>query len=268
MSIITGRDAFVNGIPCTQSWSVNRDAAVTRYAASCVGRGTGVTRGVKNVTGQMTGVGANPLITPGVDFTFKGVIDNSFGAAKVLDGTIRINSLNIAFPKESGGLITWTAGFGAQGDLTEGTTGAADATYVLHEGATQITNAILDTDDYSIPGFRQASLTITAPEKPYVINGVIHRLSGNLEADISIDVYDDDYINARFEPNVVDGLYLYADSTTFWFIQWVRFTGISNMLMNRGTQDIIGYTINGMWTATNAGALGSIIRPSTVALFP
>jgi hypothetical protein len=269
MSIITGRDGYVNGVGCTTSWMVNRSAAISRYAASCSGYGTNVNRGNLNVTGSMSGIGGNPLVTPGTTVAFKGVIDNTFGSNKVLDGSIYIQSLSLQMPKESGGNLTWTANFGVQGDLTEGTTGAADSTYILHEGASQITDAVLydGGTPYTIPGFRQANFTINAPEKTYIINGLTHRLAGNLEADISIDVYDDDYNNAKFAPNVVDKLSLYVDASTFWLFEWIRFGDVSNFTVDRAGQAVVSYTINGMWTAANGGVEGSIVRPGGAFLF-
>lgn len=269
MAIITGKDGYVNGVPCTTSWAVNRNASIGRYAASCAGYGTAVNRGVKNVTGVMTGIGGNPPVVPGTNMTFKGVIDNTFGLNKVLDGSVYIQSLAIQMPKEAGGNLTWAANFGVQGDLTEGTTGAADATYVLHEGAVQITDAVLYNGGtpYTIPGFRSANFTINAPEKTYVINGLTHRLPGNLEADISISVYDDDYINSKFEPNAIDKVSLYIDASTFWLFEWVRFGDINNFMVDRATQAIIGYDINGMWTAVSGGVEGSIVKPGGAFLF-
>ncbi len=124
MSIIRARDGYVNGIPCVQNWATSKTATVQAYVASCTDRGTGITKGIINETGSISGIGGNPPITPGVEFTFKGVIDNTFGAAKVLDGTVLPTSLSITIDKETCGPITWTANFGVQGQLVEGSVGA------------------------------------------------------------------------------------------------------------------------------------------------
>jgi hypothetical protein len=269
MSITRGRDGYVNGIPCITSWMVSKSAAVTPYQASCTGRGTGITRGVINEIGTISGIGGNPPITPGTEFTFKGVIDNSVGFVKVLDGTVLPTSLTINIPKETGGNINWTAAFGVQGQLVEGAVGAADTSFVLHEGASLAADPVLDNagDPYTIPGFRDCSFTIDCPEATYVISNAMYRKPGNLSANVTFNIYNDDYIDAKFAPNVVDKVKIYIDATTFWLFEWLRFTDIGNFTIDRATQAIIGHSIGAQWTAVNAATEGSIVRPGGAFLF-
>lgn len=272
MSIVTGRDAYVNGVACTESWQVNREGSNERYAASCTSRGTGVSNGNINESGSINGLGGEPpaMVMPGTESTFKGVADNTSGSAKVLDGTVLFTSLQITCPFEAGGLIRWTANFGVQGTLTPGSVGAADATYVEHLGAADVlAPTLLDGGaNYAIPGFRQWTLNINTPEKTFVQDAKTYRRAGNFEADVTIDVYNEQLRNAKYDINVIDKLKLYISPTTFWHLGWVKFTGAGPVTYDRGTQAIIGYTINGMWSAVHTGALGHITKPSGGALFP
>lgn len=268
--IIIGRDGYVNGIPCIQSWALNRASTVGRYSASCTDRGTAAHNGNINESGVITGIGGNPAITPGVDFTFKGVTDNTPGAARVYDGTILPTSLDIDCPTEDGTPITWSANFGVQSELTPGAVGAADATFAEHLGATAALPPELSTDGsawYAIPGFRSWHISLTTPEKTRVSNAKTVRKAGNLEGEITINIYEDEIRNVNFDINTVKQVRLYVDATTYWLFKWIKFSDISGMTVNRGTQDWVAPTLRGIWSDVKGTVLGSIKRPDGTFLF-
>lgn len=265
----TGKYGYVNGIPCVQTWGYNRTAEQEVYSASCTDFGTGVTSGVINESGIITGVGGNPPIVPGQELAFKGVADNTPGSAEAYDGTILILGLTIGASKETGSNITWSAPFGVQGQLTPGVVGAADATFALSEGAAAIADAqLFDAGaNYVIPGFRAWEFTVNCPEKLFTINGLRHRRAGNMQATIGIDVFNSELRNVKYAANAIDKVKLFIDATNFWLFEWVRFSEQTGYTVNRGTQDLIGYRINGNWTAVSAGALGHITKPTGGHLF-
>jgi hypothetical protein len=267
--VISGRDAYVNGVPCTQSWGFNRTGSPTRYAASCTGSGTGVTKGNINEAGTMAGIGGNPPVTPGQTVAFRGIADNTVGDAVAYAGNILITSLEIDCDKQAGTPINWTANFGVQGELTPDTVGAADTTWAEHLGASVVADAqVYNGAAYvAFDLFRHWHLAIRAPEKTYVQNGLTYRKPGNLEADVSIDVFNRSLRNAIYDPNVIEKVRLYIDATTFWLVEWVRFTELTGIIFNRGTQDIVGYTINGQWSAVKGTAAGHIDRPDLTHLW-
>jgi hypothetical protein len=269
MAVKTGKHGYVNGIPCVSSWGYNRVADIQPYMASCTDGGTGQTRGIINETGIITGLGGNPPITPGVEFTFKGVADNTPGGIEAYNGTIMPLSLSITADKENGGNLSWSCNFGVQGELTPDLiVGAADANYILHEGAAIIADAKMwDAGaDYAIPGFRGWKLEISCAEKLFTINGVRHRKAGNLEATVGIDVYNSLVINPKYAVNLVDKVKLFVDATLFWNIEWVRIKEITGYNVDRASQALQAYTINADWTAVNT-TLGHITRPGGVHLF-
>jgi len=271
---VTGRDAAVNGVNCIQSWGYNRVSSSNKYRASCTNGGTGVTKGNINETGVMAGVGTNPNITPGEDFAFVGISDATTGSEKSYSGTIRILTLQINNPKEQGTEQTWSATFGVQGELTEGTAAVVlDPSTALnvHDGASVAAKPqVFDggptwTD---IDGFKSWTLTISVPETTYVEGLLTHRRTGDLEASIAIDVNSNSLRNALYDTNVIDQLRLYVDATTFWLMEWIRFTGLNNFIVDRNANQLQGYTINGEWSVVNdANALGHITRPDGTHLF-
>lgn len=264
----TGKWGYVNGIPCVSTWGYATVAELEQYAASCTDFGHGQTVGVVNESGVITGIGGNPPITPGVPFVFKGISDNTPGAAEAYDGTIMPLSLNITANKENGGNLSWSVNFGVQGRLVPGSVGAADANFTLQTGAAIVADALINgAPDYPIPGFRAWELNVSCAEKLYTVNGERHRLAGNLECTVGIDVFNSELRNVKYDPNVVAAVQLFVDATTFWKVEWLRFRENTGYTVDRATQAIQGYRINGAWTAVNAAALGHITRPGGAHLF-
>jgi hypothetical protein len=128
MPVYSGKDSYVNGVPCTQGWQANPAVTAQRYSASCVAGATNTPAGITNWTGQISGVGAQPPLFPdGLPFTFLGVINNTSGSLKSLNGTVLFEQLTIDFNRETYAPISWVATFGAQGAMTEAASGAADS---------------------------------------------------------------------------------------------------------------------------------------------
>lgn len=271
--IRTGKDAYVNGISCVSSWSLNRVASVTRYSASCTGKGTGATNGNINVTGTITGIGGDPGIVWGSDVIgAKFVIDGSASGKLSLSGNIRFNELTINIPKEAGTEINWSANFGVQGDVTEDTAVAyTDSTLVEHLGAAVAADSQWSdagTSSFAdIDGFRGARLTIRKPEKTYVVDGVTLRDSGNFEADLAIDVFSDDLLPAK-DLNAIGKMKVYINQTEFWEVWYAKIAELTNFQMNRATQDLVGYTINYMWSNVygTGNPVGKLVRPNLTDL--
>jgi hypothetical protein len=221
---------------------------------------------------MLAGIGGSPPVTiiPGTAIAFKGIADNAPGNIEAYNGTIMPLSLTMSASKESGGNITWSVPFGVMGELTyDAAVGAADSSYTLHSGSAAIADAAIIggvPDPYPIPGFRSWTFTISASEKLYTVNGFRHRVTGNLTATISIDVFNSTLRNVKYDPNVLGKVKLFIDATTGWVFEWVKFRELTNYIINRETQEIIGYTINGSWTSVNS-TLGHITRPSGTHLF-
>lgn len=272
MSVISGRKVSINNIPALSRFQINRTASTVKYAASSTGFGTGVTKGNINVAGSMSGVGGNlaAALTPGTELAFVGIADQ--GPNLSYGGTILISSLSINVDIEAGGLITWACNFGFQGDVTVGTAAAvAETDFGVHDGSSDGSVIIEATpSNFIIPNVRKYTININAPEKTYVENRLTLRKPGNLEADVSIDVYSDTLRNVNYDPNVLAPVRFHIGLLTYWRMEWIRFKETSNFVLDRSTQALLGYTINGDWSSLGpAGsvALGHITRPDTTHLF-
>lgn len=273
MSVISGSKCSVDGVTMLQRWQVGRVAATSKYAASNTGAGTGATKGPINVSGSLAGIGGAGIaaVTPGAELAFVGVTNQ--GPDLTYGGTILITSLSINVDIEGGGPITWAANFGVQGDVTPGAAVAvADNQPVVHDGASDSIGVQVEAtpSNHTIANVRNWSLNINAPEKTYVQGGLMYRKPGNLEGDVSIAVYNDTLFNVNYNPNVLAAVRLFIDATTYWRMEWLRFKEQSNFVNDRGTQALVGYTINADWSCAGpigSGALGHITRPNGTHVF-
>lgn len=265
MGIYSGRDAYVDGISCVQSWQVQVADAIQRYAASCVPGGTNAPAGVLDWTGQIAGVGAQPPIFPtGEPISFQGVIRNS-SPLRSLTGSILIEQLTIDINAEDGSPIRWTATFGAIGALAEAASGAVDS--VIAE-APPGTNLAIEIDGNPVTSaLRTAQLVFRRPSATYVDGGVTARVGGNLEADLNFSVYEDSLEVAAFAPNSLSPVDVYVTPTTFWSFKNIRFAGKSNFTVDRVSHAVLGYQVNGLWNAAQDDDLGHIIGPDETVYF-
>ena len=266
MAIYSGKDAYVNNVPCTQNWSANPGVAHQRYSSSCVPGGTNAPPGVINWTGQMAGVGAQPPVFPtGVDLAFQGVMNNTVGSLRSLTGTILIEQLTIDINKEAYAPISWVATFGGQGALAQAASGAADATVSEAPNgkdlAIKIATVAITSD------LRTAQLVFRRPHTTYVLGGVTYRVAGNLECDINFAVHESSLEIAAFAPNALSLLEVFVTASTAWKMQKIRFGPKSGFVVDRVSHAIQGYTVNGMWNGAETGALGYILGPDATAYY-
>lgn len=259
--IQTGKKGSVNGIGCLQTWQLSDAVANKRYAATCTDGGTAVTKGNRNFTGTITGLGSPPAaVFPGTESVLALIVDDGPNS---IDGTALFNGLSINIAKEADDPVNWSATFGFQGIPTKGTTAiVADTFDGRYDGAGQALNPIFSAAT-ELAAMRSATLNFNAPEKIYFDDGAAYREPGNLEGDVSIDVYDDNPFLPAIAPNTIDTLKVYVNATQFWELDWVMLTGFSNFLVDRESQALIGYTLSGMWSSRKVAAagLGHIILP-------
>lgn len=268
MTVISGKDGYVDGVPCTTSWSVSHTAGIQRYAASCTQGGTGVVEGNESWTGNMAGLGPNPPVKPGDSFTFLGVIDDTTGSEVDLNGTVLIENVAISIPVAGGGPITWTASFSAQGLMTAGSVGGADATSKLAVTAADCGVTVVST---AISAIQNITLNFAAPSSKYVLSGASHGVRGNFSAGISFSVLDSNIFVSAYQPNVRAIVKVTMADATYWLLDEIVFGALSNFMVDVKTRSIVGYTVNGFWSATSdltTSDLGEIISPDETVWFP
>lgn len=272
MSVISGKWAYVNGVPCTASWQASEVADVKTYAASCTGGGMAAIEGNVNWTGTINGIGPEPPagLRPGLDFVFKGVIDNTVADAITLDGTIRTSQLTVTIPVASSDVIRWAVTFGAQGLLTKTTVGAADGTTPIPAKGGKYGKVRIDPDgvDFLVPDVQAITITLNAPMLDYVSNGAMYRKSGPLEASISFDVLNRDPAVANYDVNTYEVVDIYVSATQFWRFADILWKEKTNINVDAAGA-LVGYSVNGIWSALlGVGADPGYIKcPNNTYLF-
>lgn len=260
MPVYSGKDAYVNGVPCVQSWNANPAVTAQRYSASCVAGATNTPAGITNWTGQIAGVGAQPPLFPdGVPMTFLGVINNTSGSLKSLNGSILIEQLTIDINKETYAPISWVATFGAQGALTEASTGAADSVVSDAPNGKDLIIEIAGTP--LTQKLRTAQLVFRRPMTTYPDAGLTYREAGNLECDVNFSVYESSLEVAAYAPNALSLLDIFVDATDFWSLSKMRFLGKTGINFDRVGNNITGYTVNAQWNAVDGTTPGFILGP-------
>lgn len=275
----TGKYAYVDGIPCTQGWSVSESSSVTRYQASCVPGASGATEGNTDFTGSMKGLGYSPPLPTGENFDFLGVVSGKPGEFLSLEGTILITDVTLNIPVAAGTPINWTANFGVQGELTRSTANPPEdpsrtAAPSGKNGSLRI-ESVLDSNTFTaVERPQNITLTFRRPASTSVYNGTTEREGGNLEVDITCAVHNDDLlpVSDLTAINQTNRARVYVSASAYYLFDsfiWRQKTNF-NVDRSQNPPPIIGYTINGMWTALRAdqGHLGKILLPDTTEFYP
>lgn len=271
----SGKWAYVDGVNCTQSWTIGRKANVQRYKASCVPGGSATTDGNIDVTGSMTGVGYLPPFPTEDEIDFVGVASAKTGEVVNYEGSIMINQTTINIPVAQGGPITWSDNFGVNGDIVKATSPALlDPTRELAPSAKHGKVTIEGTPDSGtfteVDGIQSITLTFARPATTSIVDGLTYRETGNLEADISFEVHNDDLEVALYALNAVKRVRVYVTPTLFFLYDAIQFGDLSNFKVDRSSDSMIGYTVSGMWTAIrdqDPAALGEILLPGGAVLY-
>lgn len=262
LNIYSGKDAYINDVPCLINWQVTPAVTAERWSASCTPGATNVGLGIQNWAGQASGKGAFPVLLPdGTDVTFQGVVNNDAGEGALLslNGTIKVEQLTIDINRETNAAVAWQATFGFQGIPTEAASGAADDTFAdmtypnafdILVGGSTIASASLK--------IRTGQIVLRRPASTYIIDGATFRKASNLEADLSFSVFNSSLKVAAIAPNVLDEVIFSLTATQRWRFNKVRILGKSNYQVDRGSSAIIGYTVNAQWNSADDGEQGAI----------
>lgn len=271
MSTISGALGAVNGVHTVQNWSIDSEADLQSYVASNTKGGTGRMNGNKRWRGTYKALGHTPVQLPGAAITFTGTIDNVKGAT----GAAIVEQCEITINIESGEIINYTTTFGSDGALSLGNAAATD-TVVPNPPSSIGCKVELGTVAASpvfteLADVRTITITLTSAPSTYVSSGtagIERRYKGPYDVQLSIAVYCDDFSTVPQE-NTINQVRCYVDGTTYWDFKWIRWSGISGMLVDPSTHAVIGCTVNGAMNGyTNVAATptaGYVKAPSTTA---
>ena len=264
-SVIGGRLARVNDHSTVREWSVSISSELVPLIASNTIHAPIRLTGNSDWTGSFSAYG-EPLaaIFPGQTFTFEGAFDSPIGAGNATLGAYTgangaiVDSLEITFDIASGGAISYVVNFSAAGALTLGDvsalTIAADGSnpsmfpntgskFMWEEAVTTIA-----------PGFETLcdittmTLTFTADNPTYVGScdaGVTKRVAGNIDCNASISFLADNFLDSTIpQVNSILRAKFYQDASTFYAVNFMRVSGLSDITANRETGAPIGATLN------------------------
>ena len=264
----TGKYAYVNGVPCTTSWQSSITSQTSRYNASCAPGGTATASGNQSETGSMTGIGYAPPMPDDDDFAFVGVASAKPGEIVNYEGSVLIYETSLAIPVKQGGVITWSSNFGVQGLLEKTTIDQyLDATREVGPsakfGGIKI-EGTPDSDTWTDVVVQGINITFRRPVTETVEDGVILREAGDLEADLNFMVESDDREVALYALATKKRVRVYVTPTTFFEFDCIEWGEKSNFTVTRQGAQMIGYQVNGMWSALrdqDPAALGYILLP-------
>jgi len=265
----TGKYAYVDGVPCVAMWSSSQTASLSSYQASCAPGGTVVLEGNIGETGNIKGYGYIPLMPDDDDIPFIGVASAKPTEIVNYEGVVIIYETTLSIPVKSGAAISWTANWGAQGILEKNTTPQhVDPTREPSASGKWGKIAIEGTPDSDtwtdVDAVQDITLTWRRPITETAEDGLIYREAGNLESTISFSVESDNREVALYALNATRRVRVYVTATLFFEFDAIIFGDKSNFVVDRESNQMISYTVNGQWTALRErtpAALGEILLP-------
>jgi hypothetical protein len=266
MGFSQGKYAYINGVPLTGSWAYNEAVAGHEHSDSGVAGGMRIGDGVVNGTGAITGFGAQPPLFPGTALSATLVKSRAEGANKSLIGSILVNQLTIEANYQTQTDFSWTANFGAQGILANSATAATPTETPDVENGKDLAimlgaDEVLGGTDGSIVSVR---MDFRCNDVTRVHNGATYRQLGNLSAEITLAMLNDDLYDADFARNKVDSVKIYVSPDTFWQFDHLKWQSKTDYKWDNETRDFVGYTVVAKWTA---GDSGQIIAPDESVLW-
>src|SRR5262245_2656652 len=191
MSRVTGKYAYIDGIPCTISWGMTESTTVSRYQASCVPDASAAVPGNTDFSGTMAGMGYLPPFPDGEDRNFIGVANGAAGELLNYEGTIIISECTITIPINEGTPIEWTATWSAQGEIVIQSPSVLteDPTRELAPSSKDGKVSIEDTPDsgtyLDVDAVQNITMVFRRQMARFVDDGFMYSEVGNLESDLT-----------------------------------------------------------------------------------
>ncbi len=277
MAILSGKNGAVDGAAIVRNWNITSNADTQAYVASNTQGGTGRQTGNTDWSGAYSAYGHTPANLPGELFEFKGSVQGTTGAVSPAAGAI-VESVEITCDIEGGGILSHVVNFAGNGVLTKGAAIATDPTALIPPSSigcdAQLGTLAASPVYTALTDVRGWTLTLTSANQPYVTSdtaGGTKRTVGNLDASMSISVYESDLTALPVE-NDINAIRLFVDATTHWEILWGMFGEISDILVDIETAAVIGATLNasmnGLADIASSDTIGSIKTPAASTFWP
>ncbi len=278
MGIHSGKFGVVNGQSTVRNWSVSETADVKQYVASNTRGGSGRQVGNKDATGNFGRYGGLPILLPNDTFDFQGYTapadDTEGGNGPIYQLPAIVDQVAITWNWQAGDIISHAVNFGLRGQtgpfeqLSDGIytdETAPDVPSVI--GLVPLVSTLGGSSGFDpIECVLNATLTLTAAIQTFVnscTSGRVGRTAGNIDWSLAIAVQGDDWSDMPFAVNDLVALQLPINDTDEWQLTWGIVRDFSNIVADRESGAIIGYTININMAGydNDAGTAGSIILP-------
>jgi hypothetical protein len=265
MGVTSGVTGAVNGYSTVRKWMIEDTIeesellTLSNTSAGQVSEG-----GVTDWKGYFIGKGHTPGVFPGDALSFSGDIGNGTGKS----GTAICEVLDITGDVERNHAIEYNVRFSGNGVLASHTTPVTDSTacafylptsLAVYFGSTKLTDT------------RYWRLILKNATRPYVSSETAagrKRNRGAMTGGFIVKSYFDDpttlptvgsYYTTKF----------YVTDTTFWQVGYCRVMKVEDLGADHDSEENVGVTISGVFSAWNNGtALGSIIDPAVATKWP
>ena len=276
MGVVSGLSGAVNGKSTVRKWSISYTADTQAFVASNTKLGTGRLAGNKDWSGAYEGYGHTPDAIPGAEFTFTGSIDGTKGVA----GTAIVDTVEIVIDIESGGIISHTVSFSANGALTEGAAAAVDASlpavYTAIGCKVEVSDVLAEVAYADLPDVRTITISMTASNASYVSSdtgGETKRVAGNLDVTIAVSLYTNDPSTSPIPAvNAHQFIRCYVNSTEYWEFLAVLTGEHSDVEVDIEGAAITGLTLNfgmsGWYDLDGTITEGEINTPALATVWP
>ena len=273
MGVHSGAVGMVNGMTTVRNWQAGITAALSPYYASNTKGAGGHNAGNRDWSGSWDCYGHTPAYMPGETVSFVG----SESGTKGVTGSAIVDSVTINWDIAGAKEINHTVNFSGNGAATVGAavasidTGTPDIFSCYNLAAVQLGDDSSTGGDFAaLANVKTAALTLTAANASTINSssgGWTLRAAGNFTATLSITVDIDD-ISTLPAVNDAKAVRLYVDDTDYWEILWMRFGALSNIVVDKETNAIVGATLNAnlvIICEDDGTTVGSITTPGAVS---
>ena len=262
-------------------WSVNYKADNQAVVDSSTAGGNVRVKGNKDWSGRFKANGY-PEVVPGDTFAFIGSIDGVEGVA----GQAIVDSIKIEWDVSGSKVVSHEATFSANGVLNEGAAVAVDISVAIPPASAGTVISIADPAAspswVALAQVETISLEMKCENKSYVDSSTAqwtYRKRGPFDYTLNVKLHPDATdgdtaygIQGLPQPQTVHGIQIVDGDGNTSTINWVMIGDLSDIMVNRSTQDIVSATMNaamcGVAAVGGVKTRGSVTLPSIGVVWP
>lgn len=279
----TAGGAYAN----TGVWNIDPSDAVLKKITSAT-RGAAVRlKGNEDWSGSFMAHGTAPTVLPGDQFVFEGVTtgDATAGAAHVVTGTARCNSLVAVIDYVSGEPISHVISFQSDGTLAYSDAGTIELDDPLDASAFVVPDGSVHPVKFTkmplvpawagiLPDVQTVTITLTADNPARITSstsGVVRHDRGTPDATVSIAVLEASPAE-WWKNGEIYAIRFYVTATTYWEFQFLYLEKLGNVQVDPDSNELVGVTYEmGFCSVAEAAVVntpGQIVKPASGNWYP